>query len=138
MTGSAVTTSRSSRTLGIGQRFLKKDRHELNGEISAGASQSTLILADLRRAVRKIINEAVFRISADYKWMISDNATFSEILNVSSGSSNTYTESVTELSARIVGAFSMVLGYTVKHNSDVSAGKDKTDTFASISLEYLF
>jgi putative salt-induced outer membrane protein len=70
--------------------------------------------------------------------MISDNSTFSQILNVTSGSSNTYTESVTELSARIVGSLSMVLGYTVKHNSDVSPDKDKTDTFASISLEYLF
>jgi putative salt-induced outer membrane protein len=124
-------------TLGIGQRILQKDRHELNGEISAGASQSTLIL-DVPPGGTEDINEAVFRVSADYKWMISDNSTFSQILNVTSGSSNTYTESVTELSARIVGSLSMVLGYTVKHNSDVSPDKDKTDTFASISLEYLF
>jgi putative salt-induced outer membrane protein len=124
-------------TLGIGQRILMKDKHELNGEISAGASQSTLILA-VPPGGTEDINEAVFRISADYKWTISDNSTFSQILNVSSGSSNTYTESVTELSARIAGELSMVLGYTVRHNSDVSADKDKTDTFASISLEYLF
>ena len=124
-------------TLGIGQRILKKDKHELNGEISAGASQQTLVLADPPGGTDDI-NEAVFRVSADYKWKITDNSTFSQKLSTSSGSSNTYTESMTELSAGIIGALSMVLGYTVRHNSDVEAGKDKTDTFASISLEYTF
>jgi len=42
------------------------------------------------------------------------------------------------LSAGIIGSLSTVLGYTVKHNSDVTVGKDKTDTFTSVSLEYTF
>ena len=124
-------------TLGIGQRILKKDKHELNGEISAGVSQQKLVLADPPGGTDDI-NEAVFRISADYTWTISENSTFSQILNASSGSSNIYTESITEFSAGIIGSVSMVLGYTVRNNSDVEPGKDKTDTFASISLEYAF
>ncbi len=123
-------------TFGIGQRILKKDKHELNGELSAGASQSKLVLDPPPGTDN--VNEAVFRVAGDYKWIISENSTFSQKLSVTSGSSNTYTESVTELSAGIIGALSTVLGYTVKHNSDVSAGKDKTDTYASISLEYVF
>ena len=122
--------------LGIGQRFIKTDRHELNGELSAGASQSTLIETLPPGTVD--VNEAVFRISGDYLWAISENSSFSQKLSVSSGSSNTYTESVTELSAGIIGALSTVLGYTIRHNSDVADGKDKKDTFASISLEYVF
>ena len=62
------------------------------------------------------------------------------------GSDNTYTESITELKAGIVGNLSMVLGYTYKHNSDVEIDTslvpprpfDKTDTYTTISLEYGF
>jgi len=52
-------------TLGIGQRIIKKDKHELNGEISAGASQSTLILS-VPPGGTDDVNEAVFRVTADY------------------------------------------------------------------------
>lgn len=124
---------------GIGQRFIQTDRHELNGEIGAGASQSTLVEEPVPGTIIKTdVNEATFRLSGDYKWAISDHSTFRQKLSVTSGSSNTYTESITELSAGIIGALSTVLGYTIRHNSDVAAGKDKKDTFASISLEYAF
>jgi len=126
-------------TVGLGQRIIKTDRQELNVEIGGGATQSTLIEEPVPgTTVKTDVNEANYRVSADYKWKISDNATFSEKISVLSGSSNTYTESVTALSAGIIGALSTVLGYTIKHNSDVAPGKDKSDTFASISLEYVF
>ncbi len=126
-------------TLGLGQRVLKIDKHELNIELGAGASQSTL-LEDLPGGgtLETDVNEATYRISGDYKWAISENAEFRQKLSATSGSNNTYTESVTELSAGIIGSLSTVLGYIVKHNSDVTVGKDKIDTFASISLEYVF
>jgi len=124
---------------GIGQRLIKTDRHELNAEIGAGASQSRLVEEPVPGTIIKTDNnEATFRVSGDYTWAISDNSTFSQKLSATSGSSNTYTESITELSAGIIGSLSTVLGYTVRHNSDVADGKDKSDTFASISLEYLF
>ncbi len=124
---------------GIGHRFIQTDKHELNGELGVGASQSTLIEEPVPGTIIKTdVNEATYRVAGDYKWKISENSTFSQKLSVTSGSSNTYTESVTELSAGIIGALSTVLGYTVKHNSDVAPGKDKKDTFASISLEYVF
>jgi putative salt-induced outer membrane protein len=124
---------------GIGQRLIKTDRHELNAELGAGASQQRLVEEPVPGTIIKTdINEATFRISGDYTWNISENSTFSQKLSATSGSSNTYTESITELSAGIIGELSTVLGYTVRHNSDVADGRDKSDTFASISLEYLF
>ncbi len=125
---------------GVGQRFINTDKHKLNGELGVGSSQSTLVLEQLPPAptIRTRENEVTYSASGDYKWMISDNATFSQKLSVLSGSNNTYTESISELSAGIIGSLSTVLGYTVKHNSDVTVGKDKTDTYASVSLEYVF
>jgi putative salt-induced outer membrane protein len=81
-----------------------------------------------------------------YTWQISENAAFVQKLAVLSGSDNTYTESVSELKAGIIGNLSMVLGYTWKHNTDVEIDDslvpprafDKTDTYTTVSLEYLF
>ncbi len=38
----------------------------------------------------------------------------------------------------MIGDLALVLGYLVKHNTDVLPGIDKTDTQTSISLEYKF
>ncbi|MDP6417225.1 MAG: DUF481 domain-containing protein, partial [Gammaproteobacteria bacterium] len=97
-------------TAGIGQRFISTDRHELNGEFSAGASQSVAVEvppappAPVGTINKTRVNEAVVRISGNYKWAVSENSIFTQKLSVASGSSNTYTESVTELSAGIIGA----------------------------------
>ena len=117
--------------IGVGNRFIKTDRQEFDAEFGIGASQLT-------PAGESRINEATYRISGDYKLIISENSTFSQKLSASFGSSNTYTESLTELNANIIGALALVLGYSVRHNSDVVPGKEKTDTLASISLEYVF
>lgn len=127
-------------TAGVGQRIIQTERHELNGEISGGASQSNLVIGDPLdpEFPEESINEAVFRVSADYKWQITETSSFSTALNVTSGSSNTFTESITELRSAIYGALNMVLGYTIRNNSDVDPESEKTDTIASISLEYTF
>jgi len=125
--------------VGFGQRIIMTDRHELDIELGAGASQSVLVEEPVPgTTIKTDVNEATYRLSGNYKWEISDNSTFSQKLSFTSGSSNSYTESVTELSAGIIGALSTVLGYTVRHNSDVAEGRKNADTFASISLEYAF
>ena len=127
-------------TAGIGQRIIKTEKHELNGEISAGASQSNRVLRDANgnRIGTERINEAVFRVSADYRWQITDTSEFTQVINVTSGASNTFTESITELRSAIYGSLNMVLGYIIRNNSDVDANSENTDTIASISLEYMF
>ena len=51
---------------------------------------------------------------------------------------NMYTEAVSAVNASILDTLALVLSFTVKNNSDVLQGIDKTDTFTSISLEYSF
>ena len=53
-------------------------------------------------------------------------------------SGNTYLESVTALSARLVGNLALVASYKIKNNSKVLAGTEKTDTFTALSFEYAF
>lgn len=116
---------------GLGWRVLNTDVHQLNLEVGVGATQSKLNDGSNN-------NEVVGRLGADYQWRLSETAVFSETIASSIGSDNTYIESLTELKAGIIGNVSLVLGYLVKHNTDVLPGTKKTDKQTSISLEYAF
>ena len=80
----------------------------------------------------------IARGSIDYNWIFSETAGFDQNIVVESGSDNTYIESISAVRARLVGDLALVLSYTVKHNTDVPVGSEKTDTFTAISLEYAF
>jgi putative salt-induced outer membrane protein len=124
---------------GLGWRILRGGPHSLDIEVGAGAKQADLKDGDDQ-------NEAIGLLRGIYTWQISEHAAFVQKLAVLSGSDNTYTESISELKAGIIGSLSMVLGYTYKHNSDVAIDTsvtpnrpyDKTDTYTTISLEYSF
>ena len=137
---------------GVGRRFIITDKHELNGDLGIGASQSDFrdCKSDDVLAGACVIgppqtapfgtseNEVTYRISGDYKWQMSETASFVQKLSINIGSSNTYTESVSELRAGIVGDIALLLSYTIKNNSDVAPGTEKRDTYTAISLEYAF
>ena len=54
------------------------------------------------------------------------------------GSDNTFTESVSRVTAQLLGNLALVASYTIKHNSDVPVGTEKKDTYTALSLEYAF
>jgi len=120
-----------SQTIGYGRRLIEKEKHRLNAEIGVGARQSDLADGTEER-------ETVVRAGLDYTWTLSETAAFVQTLSVESGSANTYSESVTKLSAALVGNLALVASYTVKHNSDVPPLTETTDTFTAVSLEYTF
>ncbi len=120
-----------SQTVGYGRRIINTDRHSLNGEIGAGARQSDLVTGETE-------SETIVTGGLYYKWAISETAEFTQDFLVESGSSNTYLESVTAVSATLVGNLALVASYTVKNNSDVPVGIEETDTYTALSLEYLF
>jgi len=138
--------------VGAGRRFIVSEKHNLSGELGIGASQSDYrdCKQDDVDAMACVIgppqtppfgtseDEIIYRLSGEYTWQISENALFLQRLAVNSGSSNTRTESLTELRAGIVGDIALVLSYTIINNSDAAPGTDKTDTFTAVSLEYAF
>ena len=120
-----------SQTIGYGRRLGDRDKHKLNAEIGAGARQS-----ELRDGTEE--NETVFRGGVYYKWLFSETAQFRQDLTVEAGAENNYYESVTALSAKLLGDLALVASYTIKHNSDVLPTLEKTDTYSALSLEYAF
>lgn len=123
--------SQTSETIGYGRHLIMNESHVLNGELGLGARQ-----ADLRDGSSE--DEAIARGALDYTWTISDTTSFSQGLIVESGSSNTSTEALSEIRARIIGNIALVLSLRIKNNSHVLPGIDKTDRFTAISLEYAF
>ncbi len=121
----------TSATLGYGRRVLNTDDMVLNLELGAGYKQN-----DLRDGTSE--DEAILRAAGDFTWTLTETSSFEQKLSVERGSSNTYMESASTLKARLIGATSLALGYTVKRNSDVPEGSSKTDTFTTIGVEYTF
>ncbi|MDJ0905830.1 MAG: DUF481 domain-containing protein [Woeseiaceae bacterium] len=124
-------TRQFSQSVGYGRRLVAREKHTLNGEVGVGARQS-----DLSDGSDE--SDTIYTGRLTYAWKISDTASFGQSLLVESGSSNTFTESVTSLRAQLVGSLAMVASYTVRRNSDVLPGAEKTDTRTAISLEYAF
>ena len=127
----ASITEQFSQSVGYGRRLIDKEKHTLSGELGIGARQS-----DLADGTDE--SDTIYTGRLNYAWTISENSSFGQALLVEVGSSNTFTESVTEVRANIVNTLALVLAYTVRHNSDVLPGADSTDTRTAISLEYGF
>lgn len=120
-----------AQTVGYGRRLIDTDKHKLNAELGAGARQSTLQDGTDQ-------NEAIFSGGLYYKWLFSETAEFRQDLTAEGGGDNTYIESVTAISAKLLGDLALVASYTVKHNTDVPALLKNTDTYTAVSLEYAF
>ncbi len=120
-----------SQTLGYGRRLIDLDRHKLNAEVGIGARQSELIDGTSE-------NETILRAAADYTWVLSDTAEFTQDIAIEAGDANTYVESITALKAQLIGRLALVASYTIQHNTDVVPGTEETDTFSALSLEYAF
>jgi putative salt-induced outer membrane protein len=120
-----------SETIGYGRRLIDVNAHKLNAEIGLGARQSDLSTGTTEE-------EFIVRGGLNYKWIISESAEFNQEFVVESGDKNTYLESVTALKADLVGSLALVASYTIKNNSDVPIGTQKTDTYSALSIEYTF
>lgn len=120
-----------SESVGYGRHLIDKARHRLNAEVGIGARQS-----DRTDGIEE--EEVIVRGGLSYQWLLSETAEFSQGFVVESGAENTYMESVSALKAGLIGDLALVASFTVKNNSSVPVGTEKTDTYSALSLEYGF
>ena len=120
-----------SQTIGYGRRLYDEEKHKLNVEVGIGARQSELQIGTKEE-------EAIVRGGAYYKWLFSETAEFRQDLTAESGGENTYLESYSAISAKLLGDLALVASLTVKHNTDVPPLTEETDTYTALSLEYQF
>jgi putative salt-induced outer membrane protein len=120
-----------SQSVGYGRRLIDKAPHTLNAEIGIGARQAERI-----DGVQE--NDGILRAGLDYKWQFSETAAFTQDFVVEAGQNNTYLESISAITARLIGDLALVASYTIKNNSDVLPGTESTDTYSAVALEYAF
>jgi putative salt-induced outer membrane protein len=120
-----------SQTVGYGRHIIDTDAHSLEGELGFGARQSEDQLGVSS-------NETIGTALLNYKWTFSDTSEFGQTLRFELGRDNNFSESVTSITARLVGALNLVASYTIRRNSDVPVGTEKTDTRTAVALEYAF
>jgi putative salt-induced outer membrane protein len=117
--------------LSYGRRIIQSARQELDAEIGAGWTQS-------EEVDNNKISEGVIRLYGAYNLNITDTSKFSQTIEVTAGSSNTYTESITALRTSVLGSLGLTVSYTIQNNTDVVPGVEKTDTITAIGLDYEF
>lgn len=118
-----------SETVGYGRRLINTDVHILNAEVGVGFRQ-----IDFQDGTDD--SGAIIRLGGNYRWNFSDTAHFDQSLAIEAGSDNTSTESISAVTAKLLGAMDLVVSFTVKNNSDVPLGTTSTDRFTAISLQY--
>lgn len=123
---------RFSESVGYGRRLLDSDTFKLDTEIGGGARQTDFDEVDGTRSE----NALIARAAMEFRWLITEDSEFSQTLRSESGGTNTFAESVTALRSQISGNLYWKASFTVKHNSDVAADREQTDTHTAVSLQY--
>ena len=120
-----------SQTVGYGRHIIDTEAHSLDGELGFGARQS-----EDQLGINS--NETIGPEAMNSSWKFSDTSEFGQSLRFEVGNENDFRESVTSITARLVGALNLVASYTIRRNSDVPVGAEKTDTRTAVALEYAF
>ena len=118
-------------TMGYDRQLFENKKMLLKGNLGVGVRVSQLEVGDRE-------NEVILRVGGDYRWQLSSNSVFEQILSAEIGSDATIMRSETSLSSDIVGNLAMKLALNVKHQSEVPVGSEKTDTETSVTLVYKF
>jgi putative salt-induced outer membrane protein len=123
--------SRWTETLGYGRRLISEERQTLDLELGAGARQATL-------QTREEQSDIIARLGLNYLYTFATSADFSNKLLIETGADNTYAQNETAVRMPLLENVSLKVAYTLRHNTDVAAGTEKTDTLTSVNVAYSF
>lgn len=123
--------TRWTETLGYGRRLINQEQQTLDLELGAGARQATL-------QTREEQSDTIARLGLNYLYTFATSADFSNKLLIESGADNTYAQNETAVRMPLLENVSLKVAYTVRHNTDVAAGTEKTDTLTSVNVAYRF
>ncbi|MDQ2070359.1 DUF481 domain-containing protein [Natronospira bacteriovora] len=127
---------RTVEALGYGRRLMRTDRQQLDTEVGLGARQ-VRFRDDLPTERTEIL-----RLGLDYDLKMSDSARLSQTIQVDralDSEENTRSESITSVSASLVGELALTLSLEFIHNSQpASPDIPRTQTVTSVGLSYSF
>ena len=145
----------ASAVFGYGRTLLATEDKNLNVEVGPGyrASRSSETffrdendnkLRDpvtneaILRKDNETENEVILRLAEHFDWQFSPSSRFVQELSVEAGVENTVARGLLALESQIAGSLFVRLYYTIKHNTEVPAGTEKSDTETGVSIAYNF
>ncbi len=140
---------------GYGRTLLATEDKNLNVEVGPGyrasRSSETFIRDADNEKVRDPVtgrfilrkdneseNEVILRLAEHFDWQFSPSSRFVQELSVEAGEDNTVARGLLALESQIAGSLFVRLYYTIKHNSEVPGGTEKSDTETGVSIAYNF
>lgn len=125
-------------TGGYGYTVWDREQSHLDLEAGVGIRRSKPALATDMTAETEATSDAVARGAASYWWQFTGNARLQNDLLVETGEDNTFAQNQLALRVAINSRFAVKLGYEVRHNTEVPAGTEETDTISTVNLVYSF
>lgn len=122
----------ASLAVGYGRKLIDNERQSFSIEAGPGVRHTEA------RDSGDTETELIGRAAADYRLKISDNAELTNESLVETGSSNTFFENELSLTVAINDSISLKTGLSVRHNTNVEPGRDKTDYLSTVNLVYSF
>lgn len=119
--------SQTDFSVNYGRRYLtNRENMSLTLNAGIGARQS--------RSEERDFDEAIVRLAGDYEWNISETAAFAQVLSAESGNETSIFRSESSIEAQILDNLSLRFSFAVKHQTEVPANREKTDTETAITF----
>jgi len=115
---------------GYGYRIINTEDH--SWVLSAGLGYRTTEL----ETTGEDISGTAFIGESDYKIKLSNTTEFFDTFRIESTSDNSYIQNIAGLTVAMSDALSLKLSYDVRHNTDVTAGSNQTDSITAVSVVY--
>lgn len=133
-------------SLGYGYTFIKNAQTEFSAEVGPGYRRSdprAYIVTSGIPPVATIIDpgvesNVVGRALVSFKHKFNESTAFENTTLLEAGSNNSYLQNNAGLSVSMSEKLALKLGYEVRHNSDVTPGKKKTDQLVTTNLVFKF
>lgn len=122
----------TSLAVGYGRKLLDSERQALSIEAGPGVRHSEV------RDTGETETELIGRLGADYRLTISETSELTNVTLVETGRANTFLENETSLTVAINDSLALKTGLSVRHNTEVEPGRDKTDYLTTVNLVYSF
>ncbi|MBT8147304.1 MAG: DUF481 domain-containing protein [Gammaproteobacteria bacterium] len=103
-------------------------------------SLSTDIGPGFRRSVTDFdeFNELIVRAAGEYLWNLSDNANFFQNLSAEVGEDTSIYRSETGVESALMENLSLRFSINIRHQTEVPAGLEKTDTATAVTVVWSF
>ena len=130
----------ASLTTGLGHRFIDSATTKLTGQIGAGykftETRDVIDAGGLVLFPGETDGTAIFTAGVDYEQQLTATTKVLDRFLMETGGDNTYLQNELSLQVRMTEVLALAVGYTVRHNTDPTAGFEKTDTLTTLNLVY--